>query len=154
MPQATLSAADRERIVYGHEIPWGSRDEYEGVRDQFARIGPLGPMEEGIDTETARQLIDEEHMDPRATQNRSPTMSELVTLGESLSDEPEVDWVEYTGYMIGPERPDTRITLTGIRVHPNEPGTWSNATRGRFRNTCRQADDYGELHDLLHAWWD
>ena len=154
MPQTTLSAADRERIVYGQQIPWGTRDEYEGVRDQFARIGPLGPMDEGIDTETARELIDEGHMDPHTTQNRSPTMGELVTLGESLREEPGVDWVEYTGYMIGPGRPDTRITLTGIRVHPTEPGSWSNATRDQFRNTCGEADNYGELHDLLHAWWD
>ena len=154
MPQTTLSAADRERIVYGHQIRWGTRDEYDGVRDQFARIGPLGPMESGIDTETARQLIDEGHMDPEATQNRSPTMDELVTLGESLRDNDGVDWVEYTGYMIGPGRPDTRITLTGIRVHATDPGPWGNATRGQFRNTCREADNYDELDYRLQAWWD
>ena len=154
MPQATLSTPERERIVYGHPIPWGTRDEYEGVRNQYARIGPLGPMESGIDTDTARQLIDEGHMRPRATQNRSPTMGELVTLGESLREEPDVDWVEYNGYMIGPGRPDTRITLTAIRVHPNETGWWSNVTRGRFRKRCVRPDNYGELDNLLHAWWD
>jgi hypothetical protein len=112
-------------------------------------------MDEGITTETAQELIDKGHIEPEQTQNYSPTMRELVELGHELDDRGDVEWTEFTGYMIGPDRPDTRITLTGVTVHPESTTKpFTDRTNEIFRAVCREADEYVADNDLLHAWWD
>jgi len=155
MPQQLLTDRSREQAVFGQQIPWDDADHLDGVRGQFAHIGPLGPMERGIDPETARTLIENEHLDPRGTQNRSPTMNTLVSLGEAFDIRDDVERVEFRGYMIGPGRPDTRITLTSIKVYraPDADEFSEYALMG-FQQVCHNADEYVEDDDYLSAWWD
>ena len=142
----------REQIVFGRPIKWGNE-----TRGQFARISPLeefGP--DYITPGTFRKLIDTGYIEPDGRQNRSPTMERLCELGEDAMDDKTVDRVEYTGYMVGPERNDARIMLTAItiRTMSNNPGRLSDDITQRFEDVCQRADEFNVQDDTLHAWWD
>lgn len=143
----------RETIVFGRPIEWGKE-----TLGQFARISPLediGP--DYITPKTFRRLIDNGYIDPNGTQNASPTMERLCDLGERLESKDTVDHVEYTGYMVGPKRPDARITLTGITVvgldKDNMPPL-SDEVQQTFTDVCQQADEFTADPYMCNAWWD
>jgi len=140
----------RERIIFGRPLEWGKE-----TTGQFARIGPIGEHgPEYITPKTFRRLIDNGYIDPAGTQNGSATMGELCELGETALNDDSVDVVGYTGYMIGPDRPDSRITLTSITIEPPSGATLSKDVQRDFENVCRTADEYERDGYRCHAWWD
>jgi hypothetical protein len=140
----------RERIVFGRTIAWGK-----DTSGQFARIGRLGEFgPDYITPKTFRRLIEDGYINLDSTQNASPTMGELCTLGENVQRDDSVGSVRYTGYMIGPERDDARITLTAVTIKPESGTTLSKDVQRDFENVCRTGDEYERDGYRCHAWWD
>lgn len=140
----------RERIIYGRPIAWGQE-----ATGQFMRIGPLaeaGP--DYLTPKTFRRLISDGYINPKGTQNGSPTMDKLCELGEGVVDDNTVEVVGYTGYMIGPERADARITLTAITIESHSGVTLSGDVQEQFEDVCRTGDEYERGPYRCHAWWD
>lgn len=140
----------RERIIYGRPIAWGQE-----TTGQFMRIGPLadaGP--DYLTPKTFRRLINDGYINPKGTQNGSPTMDQLCELGEDVVGDDTVEVVGYTGYMIGPERGDARITLTAITIESLSDVTLAGDVQQDFERVCRSADEYERGPYRCHAWWD
>lgn len=79
-----------------------------------ARRGELSGIW-GMGSETARTLLDrlpDSELDAR--QNDSPTMRCLLT---AIAGHPQVTGI---GYVVGPDRPDERVSLTGVLVDDAE----------------------------------
>jgi len=139
----------REQIVYGTYIDW------EENRGGLERIGSLSDhMDSGIGVDTFDELIEGGYIDPVESQNRGPAMQKLLTFGVELLDEFDRIDVEYTGYMISPKRPDSRITITGIEIEPDEGYVIPQAAQDRFIEEFRQADEFTFGNELCSAWWD
>lgn len=148
MSMSTNADPEREEIVFGRQIDWG-----EETRGQFIRISPHSEADtDGLDAETAQELIDKGYLDPEQRQNNSPRMQDLVEYAGRVEDEYDVD-VMLTGYMVGPERRDTRITLTGIEIRPTS-GIIRRELERSFAERYARADDLSLNDDLLSAWWD
>lgn len=137
----------REQIVFGEAIDW-ENDAFGGVH-QFQ-----------IDVETAQQCIDEGYLDPNETQNASPTAHELVTFGSYLEGAYKVD-VNLQGYMVSPQRRDSRISITTINVHPVDhlnilpEGAYDEFRRAFGENAhIGRPDAYTLDAEHGHAWWD
>lgn len=139
----------REMIVFDTYIDW--EDNLGGME----RIGSLSEhMDSGIDVDTFAKLIEEGYIDPEGTQNYSPTMQELLEFGDWALDVDLDIAVEYTGYMISPKRPDSRITITSITIEPNDGSVISEKVQDRFIDEFRKADEFQVGDDLCNAWWD
>lgn len=153
LPTAELDVEtdeQRERIIFGRPIKWG-----EDTSGQFIRIGPLEELSpEYITPKTFRRLINDGYIDPDGTQNGSPTMEDLCSLGETVRGKDCVSTVGYTGYMVGPERGDARITLTAITIKSRSGATLSTDVQRKFEDVCRTADEYERDAYRCHAWWD
>ena len=74
-------------------------------------------------------------------QNDSPTYRSFL---EFMDDHPS-DVTAY-GYVIGPGRSDSRVTIEGLRLSTSA----TLETRARFQAFCRTADELTELR----SWWD
>lgn len=134
---------ERERILIGHEVDWS--DQFGGMVRFWNGEGggdPIGP-------DRFRHLINAGYIDPDGSQNRSPTMEDLCSYGEMLVEKYDVA-VQYTGYMISPDRDDGRITVTGITV----TGSIPMAVRDGFRERFSEADNFSVGSDRCSAWWD
>ena len=142
----------REEIVFGTTIDW------EENRGGLERIGPLSDhMDHGIDTDTFAKLIEGGYVDPEETQNGGPTMQELLEFGDFAEAESEAVIVEYTGYMISPDRPDSRITITGIKLAMDGASRpIPDEIQDEFLDRFRKADEFTVDDDdnFARAWWD
>ena len=140
----------REEIVFGTTIDWG-----QGAGG-LEYIGPISDhLDHGIDTDTFAKLIDEGYIDPEETQNGGPTMQQLLDFGDFAEAESEDIIVEYTGYMISPDRPDSRITITGIKIAMDgATDPIPDEIQDEFRERFAGADDFVVGNEHCRAWWD
>lgn len=151
MPQqrtlTTFGEQDRETIVFGRPIAWG-----EETRGQFVRIGPHSETgTEYLTLDQVETLIEEGYLDPDGRQNNSPTVFEFYEWGRQHEHSFDIT-VRLTGYMVGPERTDTRITLTAIEV-VGEP-TIDDRVVSHFGSEFDDADALQLSDEHLIAWWD
>lgn len=138
---------ERERIVFGTDVDW---DDATGGME---RIGALSRyMDSGISVETFSQLIEEGYVDPDGSQNRSPTMMELCEFGEQALQEYDGIDVVYGGYMISPNRGDSRITITSIDIEA--AGQIPRDLLTDFAEEFGGADELRLDDNVLSAWWD
>ena len=139
----------REMIVFDTYIDW------EANRGGMERIGSLSDhMDSGIDVDTFAKLIEEGYIDPEGTQNYSPTMQELLEFGDDAIDAFDFITVEYTGYMISPKRPDSRVTITAITIETNDGHNIPQEVQSSFIDDFRKADEFEVGDEICHAWWD
>lgn len=139
----------REQIVFDTHIDW--EETFGGME----RIGSLSEhMDSGIGVATFAKLIEEGYIDPEGMQNYSPTMQELLEFGAEALEQSDHITVEYTGYMISPKRPDSRITITGITVETNDAHSIPQEVQDSFVDEFRKADEFELGDEICHAWWD
>ena len=74
-------------------------------------------------------------------QNEAPTYAKFL---EFMDDHPSD--VTAHGYVVGPGRSDSRVTIEGLRLSTSA----SLETRARFQQFCRTADELSETR----SWWD
>jgi len=143
----TYAQEDRETLVFGRPIRWG-----EETRSQYARIRPTGPTDtDSISVATLDTLLEHGYIDPHERQNNSPTVAQFYNRG-SYYDQADNVTVAYRGYMIGPERPDKRISITEIRVQGDT--LIPDYIVEDFEATFDTADTRHIAAGLLTAWWD
>lgn len=105
--------SDREHIVFGRSVNW--EDEAELGTLYFHSVATAL----GIDTGYA--LIDEGHVDPQARHNGSATIRELLNYIEMLEERyAGISDLGLTGFMVSPDRCDTRISIDGFAIRCDE----------------------------------
>lgn len=142
---------ERERIVYGTEVDWDS------ARGGLKRIGPLSEhLDTGIGTDQLARLIQKGYVDPEDTQNGGPRMQKLLEFGDWVEDNFDTEniTVRYTGYMISVDRPDSRVTITGIRIIYSDELTVPVKLENEFIGEFRRADEFERTDEYMRAWWD
>jgi len=143
----TYAQEDRETLVFGRPIQWG-----EETRSQYARIRPGGTTDtESISVATLETLLEDGYIDPNERHNNAPTVAQFYNWG-SYYDQADNVTVAYRGYMIGPERPDTRISITEICVE-DDSGIPDYIVE-EFEATFDTAEILCIGEELLTAWWD
>lgn len=148
-----ISADQQEELVFNTTVDW------DAVSGGLERIGPLSQyMESGISVETFETLISKGLLDGTHSQNRSPTMNTLVEFGRDAREEFDCIDIEYSGYMIDPERDDrtaeTRITITSITIRANSGSDIPRPLRRGFSEAFSHADNFELYYEMCSAWWD
>ncbi len=135
MYMTRAEANARERIIF--ERDYDSKDYQHGGVCYF----------EEISAETAEKLLDEGYLLPDDRQNDSPSAGEFVDF--IMQHGPE-KWYLH-GYVISPERLDTRVTITGIGCRNNTDQRTETdfimANRYAQRLVC-------EEDGTLYCWYD
>jgi hypothetical protein len=98
---------------------------------------------EGMDYKTAQTCIKNGWLDPKETQNDSPSVKEII---DFLKANPSFTAI---GYVVSPKRPDTRISFEGV-IATKEP---SVKEYREYVNTFRHADEF-DSGMPYRAWFD
>lgn len=139
----------REEIVFGTYIDW---EDNRGGMEYISSLSEF--MDSGIGVDTLEELIEKGYVDPEGRQNRGPAMQKLLEFGANALNASEHIDIEYTGYMISPRRPDSRITITGINVKPEDGHRIPDNIVNDFVDEFRLADDFEFGSEHCSAWWD
>jgi|AKVG01.1.fsa_nt_gi hypothetical protein len=124
----------REQVVFGRSIDW--EEESVGGVVRF----------KDLKTEDAKRLMKAGEIDPEGRQNNSPMASEFIKFMDSVDDHD----IRAIGYMVAPDRSDSRITIEGLRVDESI----SRDLMLRFTNKFRMADEFTVEEDYLRCWYD
>ena len=98
---------------------------------------------EGLDYKTAKKAVDKGWLDPKETQNSSPSVGEIM---DFIKENPS--FVAH-GYVVTPARPDTRISFEGV-IAVKKPST---KEYNAYIDTFRQADEFDNAWPF-RAWYD
>ena len=121
----------RDKLL-GLEVIWNDDNADDALSVEFI---PLLVLE---------KLFEERFIDPADRQNASPTARQFL---EFMRKYPVT--VAH-GYVIGPDRPDARITIEGLHVHANDV---TPDLEHAFNDLCHTADELMMDGDL-YSWWD
>jgi hypothetical protein len=126
----------KEQVVFGEQVDWSNQD-----RDvkKFS----------AIDTEAVEQLVDSGDINAEAAPNNSPKMKAFLDFMQRADEHPERR-VTARGYVVSPERDDTRVTLTGLDIRGNIP----DRLRHAFIEKFEQADMLVKKSGHLRCWYD
>lgn len=129
--------AGRETIVFGHEIDWS--------------ITGLAVKFEGLSTDGARKLLENEYMNPDARSGRSPTMRKMVEFMERYADaDPErTGQLSAHGRVIAPSEPDSQVVLEGVIYS----GPTSSEFVREYASLFFEADSFMLEKDLHARCW-
>lgn len=97
-----------------------------------------------LDVRTLEKLITNDFIDPNDAQNEAPDVRDIFKF---MSNYPQV---LASGYLVGPNRDDYRISIDGLKV-PNK--YVSAEVKSQFLKFCSNADELDKDHDLM-SWWD
>ncbi len=124
--------ANRDRIVFGSTQPWAA--------NEIKRFSDMSIQK--LEALIANKLI---HLGGR--QNSSPSVAEFADFMRS--------WpcALAHGYVVSPMRPDSRISIEGLRVPKEFTGP---ALALEFEELCNSADEchVPDEHGDFHSWWD
>jgi hypothetical protein len=123
----------REYLAFGRRIDWKSEGQLGTVHfgsnpsDEFPPL-PIG---------TVTDLIDDGFLDPEDGHNEAPPAKELLAWARSIRDEFYSYQFEIglTGYMVAPDRTDSRIQLNGVSIQSQGP-----LPEGLKRKSARRFD--------------
>ncbi len=145
---------ERERLIFGREVEFTTQDIAHFARDGYSEGAPIG-------TDTARELLEGGYMDPDDSQNRAPTAATLVDTAEEINGKtPAEIQVELEGYVVEPDRHDSRVTLTALIARP--PRSATGGAIDTLHNEmgalideypCDEVDFYG-AGSVSRVWWD
>lgn len=130
----------REHMIFGEDY----KPENYGIRGSLIR------RFKGMSIVTAEALIAQGFLDPKETQNDSPTVREFIDFAKEHLD---ADF-KFHGYVVGPEREDCRVSFDGIESSKDEI---SKETLLDFVKTFLvkyHADDMDVNDDWLMCWYD
>ncbi len=118
----------------------------EKIFGEFDRSKYMGGCRrfKGVDLETLDWLLENDFIDPKETQNYSPTVADFR---EFLKENPT-----YTvhGYCVIDTRDDYRMNIEGVeRDYPAETITELE----RFIDFNKDADEL-DYKDYMYSWWD
>lgn len=113
------SDAEREQLAFGRRIDWVEEATFGTVffgpekHRQFPALS-VGHVE---------SLLENEYLDPRYRHNEAPPAEELVEWARSVQTryKPYQFEVGLIGYMVGPDREDSRTALEGVIVRSAGP---------------------------------
>jgi len=134
---------ERELIVFGKTL---TENDYMGGIIRF-KITP----------DTALLLIDKMYLDPKETQNESPTAKTMIDWALAHHSPQNNTIVHLHGYMASHKRKDCRITLEGLDAKwqlPKVNGVLDKSIALDFCNAFHGADEFecDETHG--YCWWD
>src|SRR5690606_22680549 len=102
-----------------------------------------------VDFDTLEQALMEGFLPPHGSQNDSPTSMEFVRF---MQEFPEC---RAHGYAIGPERPDYRVAVEGLRCDFDDVDEDRRAEIAEaFEMLCRDPDLLEMDESGLYSWWD
>ena len=109
----------RERIAVGRDIDW----ENEGLLGTVSFGPSSGDAFPPLPIRTIEELLEAGHLDPYASHNEAPPTVALLEWAKDTQEEYLKHQFEigFTGYMVSPNRSDTRTRLTGISIQAPEP---------------------------------
>jgi hypothetical protein len=115
---ATVSP-EREEIAFGRPIDWDHEARLGTVFFGPEKSSQFPPLPPGI----IKDLIEAGHLDAEHQHNAAPTAGQLQTWAESVQEryaEQQLD-VGLIGYMVSPEREDSRVAVTGVSIRSHAP---------------------------------
>lgn len=126
-------ANERERITFGCDY-----------RPEFYGMGGIRYFEH-MTVEKAKELLRLGYIDPDDTQNASPTNQAMI----DFCDDGTGMWYLH-GYMVSPERIDTRVSFEGIGSdHP-----LTDKQAADFYRMFREADECDAGDCGAYCWYD
>jgi len=118
---ATSEPTDRERefIAFGRQIDWTAEGQLGTVffgpekHRTFPPL-PIGPV---------RELMEKGYLDPTSHHNAAPSAETLLTWASDIHEDYRAYQFEIglIGYMVGPQREDSRIELEGVSIRSAGP---------------------------------
>lgn len=129
---------EREEIVFGEAVDW---EENLGGTKRFDEISK----------EKVEELIDKEYLDPESRQNRSPRAEDMLDFMRKAEEHAGVN-VYAHGYMVSPERSDSRITLEGIKLVSNQK--LPRTLMSDFSEFFNMADQFELNPKSAYCWYD
>lgn len=109
----------REYLAFGRRIDWESEGQLGTVYFGPNPSADFPPLPIG----TVTDLIDEGFLDPEDGHNKAPPAKEILAWARSIRDEFRSYQLEIglTGYMVAPDRADSRIQLNGVSIQSQGP---------------------------------
>jgi len=127
----------REHMIFGKDY---NPEDYDGLTKRF----------EGMTIATAEALIAQGFLDPKETQNNSPTVREFIDFAK---DHLDADF-RFHGYVVGPEREDCRVSFEGIESNNDEISRETLLDFAKMFLVEYPADDTDVGYERLYCWYD
>lgn len=138
----------REEIAFGRPVEWATEADYGAVFFGPEKSRPFPPLPVG----NAESLLENGYLDPGYRHNEAPPAGELVEWARSVQTRYRDHQFEVglVGYVVSPEREDSRVALEGVSIR--SPGPIPEALRRevakRFSPDLLSVDD----HELQLRW--
>lgn len=110
---------ERELIAFGREIDWESEAQFGTVFFGPEKSRQFPPLPIG----NAESLHENGYIDAQDRHNDAPPAGELIKWAKSIQMRYKAYQFEVglVGYMVDPERPDTRISFEGVSIRSAGP---------------------------------
>lgn len=139
---------ERETLVFGRYIDWETEATLGTVRFGSTDSRPFA----AISPHTVEKLVEKGYLKRGSQHNDAPTVGEFLELAEELQTEYDDQLsIGFNGFMISPQRADSRIRLDGFFVgasHQLSPEVIQYLV-GRFDPDLITAGQ-----TFLEFWWD
>lgn len=139
---ATDDDREREVLAFGRPVEWATEAEYGAVFFGPEKSRQFPPLPVG----NAASLLEAGHVDPEYRHNDAPAAAELAEWARSVQTRHRDLQLEVglIGYVVSPERNDTRIAFEGVSIR--SPGPIPEALRRevakRFSPDMLSIDDF------------
>jgi hypothetical protein len=110
---------EREQLAFNRSIDWAHESNLGTVFFGVEKSRQFPPL----DIRSIRKLADAGYIDLEASHNDAPSAGELLSFARWVVDEYR-DYqfeVGFIGYMVSPEREDSRIRLEGVSIRSPGP---------------------------------
>lgn len=125
---------ERDQIIFGREITWGSDADTFGGTLQF----------EDLTLTQLEKLRDNRFLELDDAQNNAPTISRFMLFMK------EHKGVLAHGYAVSPTRDDYRVSIEGLEFC----GECTTEMQLAFSRLCRSADEIEITGEHLYCWYD
>lgn len=118
-PRRPHYSREREEIAFGRPVDWAREAQYGTVYFGPEKPHPFPPLPIG----TVQTLLENGYIDPNYRHNDAPRAVRLIKWASSVQQEYKQEQFEIglIGYFVSPERPDSRVALTGIFIRSPGP---------------------------------
>ena len=114
MSSRDSESREREQLAFNRQIDWDRESQLGAVFFGVEKSRQFPPL----DIRSISRLADAGYIDLEASHNDAPSARELLSFAREVVDEYREYQFEvgFIGYMISPERKDSRIRLEGISI--------------------------------------
>jgi hypothetical protein len=132
----------REQIAFGRLIDWQREAQFGTVFFGPKKSELFPPLPIG----NVQSLLENGYLDPNHRHNDAPRASKLVAWAGAIQQRYKQEQLEvgFIGYMVSPNRPDSRVALTGVSIRSPGPipgALKAEATR-EFNPDLLTVDDF------------